>query len=102
VALASAANPLDLRAEREALLPRLNRSVAALKELGVRGCSPGTDPTLSPLLRAAQEITIKTVTLGRENERARLLRGFVPPKHLPSPHRERPHFVAQLYRRNGR
>ena len=38
---------------------------------------------------------------GRENEQALLRRGMIPPRHLPSAHRQRPHFVADIYRRQG-
>jgi hypothetical protein len=87
----------DFCAERQAILTRLNGSIAGLK--GLRGV--GKDPNVSALLRAAQELIMKTIALGRENERTRLVHGLMPPRHLPSHHQERPHFVAEVYRRNG-
>jgi len=44
---------------------------------------------------------MKIVLLDRENEQALLRRGLVPPTQLPSVNRQRPHFVAELYRRGG-
>jgi len=39
--------------------------------------------------------------LDRENEQALLRRSLVPARQLPSVNRQRPHFVADLYRRQG-
>ena len=44
---------------------------------------------------------MKIVLLDRENEQALLRRGLVPTTQLPSVNRQRPHFVAELYRRGG-
>ena len=41
----------------------------------------------------------KIILLDRENEQGLLRRGLVPPRELPSVNRQRPHFVADLYRR---
>jgi len=30
-----------------------------------------------------------------------LRRGLLPPEHVPLAHRQRPHFVTELYRRGG-
>ena len=99
--LVSPATTVNFCGERDGLLQRLNRSVAALKEVVGDAQAVRDNPAVNALLRAAQEVIMKTVALGRQNERARLLRGLVPGKHLPSPQRERPHFVAELYRRHG-
>jgi hypothetical protein len=42
---------------------------------------------------------MKFILLDRENEQGLLRRGLVPPRQLPSVNRQRPHFVAELYRR---
>ena len=44
---------------------------------------------------------MRIIVLDRENEQTRLRKGTVPARHLPSPNRQRPHFVADLYRRGG-
>ena len=53
------------------------------------------------LFRQNQDLIMKIVLLDRENEQALLRRGLVPPTQLPSVNRQRPHFVAELYRRGG-
>ncbi len=55
---------------------------------------------LTALLRSNQALVMKIIVLDRENEQALLRRGLVPPRHLPPAQRQRPHFVADLYRRN--
>ncbi len=54
---------------------------------------------VEPLLRQNQDLIMKIIVLDRENEQNLLRRGLVPARHLPSPNRQRPHFVADLYRR---
>jgi hypothetical protein len=58
-------------------------------------------PEISALLRQSQDSVMKSIVLDRENEQGRLRRGLVPARHLPSARRQRPHFVAELYRRQG-
>jgi DNA-directed RNA polymerase subunit H (RpoH/RPB5) len=58
-------------------------------------------PEVGPLLRRNQDAAMKFILLDRENEQGLLRRGLVPPKQLPSVNRQRPHFVAELYRRQG-
>ncbi len=53
------------------------------------------------LLRQNQDLTMKIIVLDRENEQNLLRRGLVPARELPSVNRQRPHFVADLYRRQG-
>jgi hypothetical protein len=89
---------------KKALLGRLDDSVNLIKlrrkewqEL------PAADrsghPEVETLLRLNQDLIMKIIVLDRENEQNLLRRGLVPPRHLPSPNRQRPHFVADLYRR---
>ena len=59
----------------------------------------GTDTDVGALLLQNQNQIMKIIVLDRENEHRLLRRGLVPPRHLPSPNRQRPHFVADLYRR---
>jgi hypothetical protein len=58
-------------------------------------------PEIGMLLRQNQDLTMKIILLDRENEQSLLRRGLVPPRELPSVNRQRPHFVAELYRRQG-
>jgi hypothetical protein len=58
-------------------------------------------PEIGMLLRQNQDLTMKIIVLDRENEQSLLRRGLVPPRELPSVNRQRPHFVAELYRRQG-
>jgi hypothetical protein len=59
------------------------------------------DAESAPLLRQNQDLILKILLLDRENEQARLRRGLLPAAHLPSVHQQRPHFVAELYRRQA-
>lgn len=87
------------------LLPRLNQSLDQLKRqrLHWQSASPAErarHPEVGALLRLNQDLIMKIIVLDRENEQALLRRGWVPPRHLPSAHRQRPHFVAGRYQRN--
>jgi hypothetical protein len=57
------------------------------------------DVHLASLLRQTQDLIMKIIVLDRENEQALLRKGLVPARHLPPANRQRPHFVADLYRR---
>ncbi len=88
------------------LLPRLNQSLDELRKhraswqkfsLEERAKHPG----IGVLLRQNQELTMKVIVLDRENEQSLLRRGLLPARELPSVNRQRPHYVAELYRRQG-
>ena len=86
------------------LLPRLNQTLDSLRKHRVRWQSLSSDERtrqgeIGPLLRRHQDLAMKFILLDRENEQALLRRGLVPPRQLPSVNRQRPHFVAELYRR---
>ena len=88
------------------LLPRFNQSLDGLRKHRVDWQRLSLDerarwPEVSMLLRKNQDLTMKIIVLDRENEQALLRRGLVPPRELPSVNRQRPHFVADLYRRQG-
>jgi hypothetical protein len=88
------------------LLPRLNQSLDGLRKHRVNWQKFSLDerarhPEIGMLLRQNQDLTMKVILLDRENEQALLRRGLVPPRDLPSVNRQRPHFVAELYRRQG-
>jgi flagellar biosynthesis/type III secretory pathway chaperone len=88
------------------LLPRLNQSLDRLRKHRVTWQILSSDerarqPETGLLMRRTQDLTMKLIVLDRENEQALLRRGLVPPRQLPSVNRQRPHFVADLYRRQG-
>ncbi len=58
------------------------------------------DAQVPALLRSNTDLIMRIVLLDRENEQLLLRRGLLPPVHLPPASRQRPHFVADLYRRN--
>lgn len=88
------------------LLPRLSQSLDSLRRHRINWQKLGTDerarhPGIGMLLRQNQDLIMKIILLDRENEQSLLRRGLVPPRELPSAHRQRPHYVADLYRRQG-
>jgi flagellar biosynthesis/type III secretory pathway chaperone len=92
--------------QKKNLLPRLNQSLDGLRKHRVNWQKLSSDerarqPEVGSLLRKSQDLTMKIIVLDRENEQALLRRGLVPPRELPSVNRQRPHFVADLYRRQG-
>jgi hypothetical protein len=91
---------------RKKLLPALTRSLEALRRhrLDWQRLSAGErarHPEIGALLRRNQDLTMRLIILDRENEQGLLRRGLVPPRELPSVNRQRPHFVAELYRRQS-
>jgi hypothetical protein len=91
---------------RKILLPRLNQSLDTLRRHRVQWQKFSLDerarhPEIGMLLRQNQDLTMKIILLDRENEQSLLRRGLVPARELPSVNRQRPHFVAELYRRQG-
>ncbi len=88
------------------LLPRFNQSLDGMRKhrahwQGLSLEERARWPEVGMLLRKNQDLTMKIIVLDRENEQALLRRGLVPPRQLPSVNRQRPHFVADLYRRQG-
>jgi len=99
-------SPFGACAARRSLLPRLQ---ASLDDIRARRTAwqqkPAAErvhqPEVLNLFRRNQEVIMKILVLERENEQNLLRRGLVPPRHLPPAAQQRPHFVADLYRRNG-
>ena len=88
-------------------LPRLNQSLNQIRQHRAtwQKLSPAERaqfPDVPGLLRQNQDLIMKIIVLDRENEQALLRQGLVPPRQLPAAQRQRPHFVADLYRRQGR
>lgn len=90
---------------RKELLARLNESVEALRARRrywqQESAAERALPEVVALLRQNQDVIMKILLLDRDNEQRLLRRGLVPSRHLPPAARQRPHFVADLYRRNG-
>ena len=91
---------------RKNLLPQLDLSLGRLKlhRVAWQRLDPETrqqNPAIASLLRLNQDLAMKIIVMDRENEQTLLRRGLLPANHLPSAHRQRPHYVADLYRRNG-
>ena len=99
-------SPLELCQVRKRVLPRLNASLDTLRRRRDRWqqlsiAERARQPEVSALLRRNQDLIMKILVLDRENEQGLLRRGRVPARHLPAAGRQRPHIVADLYRRNG-
>ena len=91
---------------KKSLLPRLNQSLDELRSHRVQWQKFSPDervrhPEIGMLLRQNQDLTMKIILLDRENEQALLRRGLLPARELPSVNRQRPNFVAELYRRQS-
>ncbi|HTI72753.1 MAG TPA: hypothetical protein VMF06_22460 [Candidatus Limnocylindria bacterium] len=91
---------------RKQALPRLEDTLAKLRHhrtrwLAMAPAERERYPEVRPLLRDNQDLIMKIIVLDRENEQALLRRGLVPARHLPPAQRQRPHFVADLYRRQN-
>lgn len=89
------------------LLPRLNQSLNQIRQhrgtwQKLSAAERAQQPEVPGLLRQNQDLIMKIIVLDRDNEQALLRKGLVPPRQLPSAQRQRPHFVADLYRRQGR
>ena len=91
---------------RKNLLPRLTQSLDTLRRhrLDWQKAPPeerAARPEIGMLLRQNQDLTMKIILLDRENEQSLLRRGLVPARELPSVTHQRPHYVANLYKRQG-
>lgn len=95
----------DFFQQRQSILPRLQASLEHIKKhrlwwSRLSSAERVQNVEVSGLLRSNQDLIMKIVVLDRENEQARLRMGLLPPSHVPSVNRQRPHFVANLYRRH--
>lgn len=96
----------DVLQAKRGLLLRLNEWVPKVRRhrLLWQGLTPADRAEASEvtaLLRQNQELIMRIIVLDRENEQALLRKGLVPPRHLPPVNRQRPHFVADLYRQQS-
>jgi hypothetical protein len=100
-------SPIEFAQIRKNLLPRLDQSVARMRKhrMEWQRLDPAVrkqTPEVSSLLRLNQDLSLKIILLGRENEETLLRRGMLPASQLPPAERQRPHFVSDLYRRHSR
>lgn len=92
---------------KKVLLVRLNESLVQIRQHRSTWQKLGPAerarcPEVAGLLRQNQDLIMKIIVLDRENEQVLLRKGLVPPRHLPPANRQRPHYVADLYRSRGR
>lgn len=90
---------------RKQVLPRLDSALQRIRRhrsywLSLDPEVRSTKQEIRELLRQNQDLIMRLIILDRENEQLLLRRGLIPPKHLPPVHRQRPHYVADLYRRH--
>lgn len=99
-------SPFDVYQARKEALPRLEESLARLRRhreswMAMSAEQRAACPEVRNLLRQNQDLILRLIVLDRENEQWLLRRGLVPPKHLPPVNRQRPHYVADLYRKQS-
>ena len=92
--------------KRQAFVQRLHQSIEQLRKQRIlwQQMPPGEKSKnleIGRLLKQNQELIMKIVMLDRENEQLLLRKGMVPSQHLPPVQRQQPHFVSELYRRQG-
>jgi hypothetical protein len=58
-------------------------------------------PEIVDLLRQTQDVIARVMLYDRENEQLLLRKGLVPATHIPSLNRQRPNYVAGLYRQHA-
>ncbi len=97
----------DLLRAKRGLLNRLTDGLQKVRQHRIRwqGLTPferAEAGEVTALLQQNQDLIMRIIVLDRENEQALLRKGLVPPRHLPSVNRLRPHFVADLYRQQAK
>lgn len=99
-------SPFEVYQARKEALPRLEDSLTRLRRhreawLRMSAEERGANPEVRQLLRQNQDLVLRLIVLDRENEQWLLRRGLVPARHLPPVNRQRPHYVADLYRKQA-
>ncbi len=99
--------PSEFCRQRKDLLPRLEESLMSLSTwrkrwqgrapAGRAGCAE-----VNSMCQAVQVLLTRILLLDRENQQALLRRGLLPAPHLPAAAVQRPHCVADAYRRHSR
>jgi flagellar biosynthesis/type III secretory pathway chaperone len=96
----------SLTPKKQEMLQRLQHSIEQLRKQRILwqqmpASEKAKNPEIKKLLKQNQELIMKIVMLDRENEQLLLRKGMVPAHHLPPAQRQQPHFVTELYRRQG-
>lgn len=91
---------------RKTLLPRLNESLENVRQHRIlwqsfTAAERAAQAEVGFLVRQVQDLTMRVILLDRENEQGLLRCGLIPAREIPSAQRQRPHFVADLYRRQA-
>jgi hypothetical protein len=99
--------PAQFYKQRKGLLPRLEKSLMALRKWRQRWQSLGqaerqSCSEVTSLFRAAQSLLMRLLLLDGENQQALLRRGLLPAGNIPARAVQQPHCVADLYRRHAR
>lgn len=94
----------EASAARRFLLPRLNEALEQARRhrmswQGLSAADRAAQPEIGFLVRQVQDLIMRVILLDRDNEQGLLRRGLIPPREIPAVQRQRPHFVADLYRR---
>jgi hypothetical protein len=94
----------EISDRRRGLLPNLNQSVATLRDHRQRwqtmsAAERAAQPEVGFLIRQTQDLIMRAILLDRENEQGLLRQGLIPPREIPAARPARPHWVANLYRR---
>ncbi len=89
---------------RRSLLLRLNEALDRARQhrvswQGLSAADRAAQPEVGFLVRQVQDLIMRVILLDRDNEQGLLRRGLIPAREIPSAQRQRPHFVADLYRR---
>ena len=90
---------VDFLEQKRAALKQLESALAMLR--AQHDSLDKLTPKQRSIIQKTQQIVLKALLLDRENEQGLLRRGLVPARELPSVNRQRPHFVADLYKRQG-
>jgi hypothetical protein len=89
----------SLLADIEEMLPKFRRHQTAWQQVSQPQRDLFTD--LKRQFQNIQGLLMRVMLLDRENQQTMLKRGLVPAKHLPAAAAQRPHYVADLYRKNS-
>jgi flagellar biosynthesis/type III secretory pathway chaperone len=96
----------EITNKRRTLLPGLSDSLERVRQHRTQWqllteAERNTKPEIAYLIRQTQDLIMKVILMDRENEQGMLRRGLIPARELPPANQSRPHFVANLYRRQS-
>jgi hypothetical protein len=96
----------EIHRSRKPLLKLLSDSLENVRQHRIQWqrltvAERAAQPEIAFLIRQAQDLILRVLLLDRENEQGLLRRGLIPPREIPAAQQQRPHFVANLYRRQA-